>query len=119
MKKYILIIACFFILIFAASCSKKSEPEKLTLEIAQELSSKGDNLSRKDFENYESKEIGSGLYILMYAIDDKYAVLIGGVPDEKPMYIYLTFNYIASKDTDTKRIDIRYDDVEEFINSTK
>jgi hypothetical protein len=88
---------------------------KLTLDTVKQLSKKGDKLSWEDFEIYEGKDIGSGLYIMMYPINDKYRILVGGSNlKEKPMYIYLVNNDFKDNQ---KRIDIRYDDVDKFINS--
>jgi hypothetical protein len=53
----------------------------------------------------------------MYQIDDKFALFIGGVFEEKPMYINLTYDYNAPEGIGLKYIDIRYDDVDEFLNS--
>jgi len=97
--------------------STPEKPQKLTLEKVKELAKKGDNLSWKDFKSFEGKEVGSGLYIMAYPIDDKYAVTIGGGGlESKPKYIYLNYNNNAEKE---KYIDIRHDDVEKFINSNK
>lgn len=88
------------------------ENDKLTLEKIIELSHQGQNLSWNDFESYDSKEIGSGLYILRYEIDESYYLLIGGNnPREKPAYIRLIRAGNPEDD-----IDIREDNVEEFIS---
>jgi hypothetical protein len=88
---------------------------KLTLDTVKQLAKNGDKLSWEDFKIYEGKDIGSGLYIMMYPINDKYKILVGGsYGKDKPMYIYLVNN--AFKDNE-KRIDIRYDNVDKFINS--
>lgn len=82
---------------------------KLTLDKVIELSNKKDDLSWDDFKEYKHGDIGSGLYIYNYHIDDNYVLLIGGKSlDEKPKYIYL------EKDGGRK-VDVRKDDVEEFI----
>ena len=97
--------------------STPEKPQKLTLEKVKELAKKGDNLSWADFKSFEGKEVGSGLYIIAYPIDDKYAVTIGGGgSEEKPMYIYLIYNNNAEKEN---RIDIRHDDVDKFIKENK
>lgn len=125
MKWNLFIVACFLTLIFIVGCNNTGKPNikelntgksnKLTLEIAKKLSIKGDKLSWKDFQTYDGKEIGSGLYIMRYPIDDKYAVLIGGGSiKETPMYIYLVNNDTKGNE---KRIDIRYDDIDKFINN--
>jgi hypothetical protein len=87
-------------------------PKKLTLKKVVELSAKGYQLTWSDFEQYNSYECGSGLYILCYEIDNDYKVLIGGLSpeDRLPMYIYLV------RKNDSQFIDIRKEDVEAFIN---
>jgi hypothetical protein len=92
-------------------------PQKLTLEDVQKLSEKGDKLSWEDFKVYESKEIGSGIHILIYPINDNYALFIGGVFEEKPLYVSLTYNYNAPEGKGVRYIDIRYNDIEEFLDS--
>ncbi|MBU3146852.1 hypothetical protein [Clostridium sp. CF012] len=124
MKWKLLIVACVLTIIFTISWNnirkhniekqKVGESTKLTLEIVKNLSKKGGKLSWEDFQIYNGKDIGSGLYIMWYPIDDKYHLLIGGgSPKEKPMYIYLEYKDI--NDTE-KRIDIRYDNINKFIN---
>ena len=66
-----------------------SQAEKLTLDDVVTLSQKGDALTWSDFERYQGRDIGSGLYIIRYEIDEVFDVLVGGVPDETPWYIYL------------------------------
>ncbi len=90
----------------------KSGSEKLTLERVIELSEKGEELTWSDFAQYESIETGSGLYILLYEIDDNFDLWIGGVPTDTPMYIRLAMR--SNPDT---YIDIRTDNVAEFIEN--
>lgn len=86
--------------------------EKLTLDKVIALSHKEQELSWDDFDRYDSKEIGSGLYILHYEIDESYYLRIGGYhPKKKPLYI----NLIQTKNSDNY-IDIRENSVEEFIS---
>ncbi len=82
------------------------EGRKLTLDDVVMLSQKGDALSWSDFERYQGWEIGSGLYIMRYEIDELFDVLVGGVPDETPMYIALRVHNEADDS-----IDIRTEDV--------
>ena len=90
------------------------ENRKLTLDDVVLLSQKGDALTWSDFERYQGREIGSGLYIMRYEIDDLFDVLVGGYSDETPWYIYLCVN---SESED--RIDIRTEDVSTFIEAHK
>jgi len=77
----------------------RKEANKLSLEKVIELSKKCNELSWEDFGKYDSIEIGSGLYIRHYGID------------EKPMYIYL----IKVNNSDNY-IDIRIDNIGDFIS---
>ena len=90
------------------------DKKQLTLEDVIELSAKGQSLSWDDFEAFNFKETGSGLYIRVYEIDETFSVWIGGgSPVTIPMYIYLSANGLDN------RIDIRYDIVEHFIDKHK
>ena len=73
----------------------KHEKEQLTLEKLIELDESGKKLSWSDFEQYESDDIGSGLYILRYFLRDRgYLLLIGGGSlNAEPMYIKLSYVY--------------------------
>ena len=86
---------------------------KLTLDRVIELSAKGNELTWSDFAQYESIETGSGLYILVYDIDDTFQLIIGGSgnTEETPMYIRL-----ALKDNWDTYIDIRIEDVQSFVD---
>ncbi len=87
------------------------ERRSLTLDDVLVLSQKGDTLSWSDFAPFIGRDIGSGLYIMAYEIDETFRVFVGGVPTVEPYYIRLK----AKGDGDAF-IDIRYDDVETFIN---
>ncbi len=66
--------------------------QSLTMEKLKELvKEKGKELTWSNFEQFRGKDIGSGLYIMRYEIDDEYAVTVGGVPTEKPWYIRLIY----------------------------
>ena len=82
----------------------------LTLDDVRRLAQKGNDLSWKDFEAFQSTEIGSGLYILHYDVDDVFVVIIGGGSmNREPMYIRLRNRDINAW------IDIRTDDVNAFL----
>ena len=86
-----------------------SGTRQLTLEDVIELSSKGDELVWEDLAEYEGYEMGSGLYIVNYVIDDNYTLVVGGTGAVgKPMYVHLTYN-------EESFIDIRTEDVDAFI----
>ena len=98
------------VLIFTSNYKKT-----LTLNIIKDkVSEKGENLTWEDFDDYESKEIGSGLYILLYEISDTYEFKIGGILNEKPMYMRLEL-----KENNDIYIDIRYDDIDKFTKNIK
>ncbi len=103
------------------SVSNPSDPpvteppeEKLTLEKVKKLAKKGEALSWSDFEQFrDGGDIGSGLYILAYDIDENYRLLIGGADKQtSPMYIYLQY-----KADDSRYIDIRTESIDDFTDN--
>ena len=67
------------------------ETEKqLTLNDVRELARKGDALTWADFEPYQHTDVGSGLSVYKYDLEDGYTLLVGGVPGQKPVYIRLS-----------------------------
>ncbi|WP_173386022.1 hypothetical protein [Ruminococcus flavefaciens] len=111
----------------ATTTQVKPMSKNLTLKDVIELSKKKDALTWSDFTGYIYQDIGSGLYIWEFRINEGsgYTVWVGGVPPEKPLYIRLLRGinkkeYPATEGIDTKNgIDIRYDDVQSFINETQ
>jgi len=100
--------------------STPEKPQKLTLEKVKELAKKGDNLLWGDFKSFEGTEVGSGLYIMSYTIDNKYNVLVGGSTKVKPVYVKLVYYKDKNSGTDNRKmIDIRHDDVEKFIKDNE
>lgn len=108
------------------SVSNPSDPpvtepqwEELTLEKVKELSKKGDALSWSDFELYRHTDIGSGLYIYFYEIDENYCLVIGGGDTQTaPLYMRLVLKPYDHEFLDDKPyIDIRTENVDDFINS--
>ncbi|PKM51725.1 MAG: hypothetical protein CVV02_05540 [Firmicutes bacterium HGW-Firmicutes-7] len=82
----------------------------LSLVDVQELSIKGEALTWEDFEPYNGENIGSGLYIMYYKIDNEFNVFVGGgSKKEKPHYIILINNNSGNQ------IDIRTENVEDFL----
>ena len=62
----------------------KNEKLDLTLERVIRLAeNKGEELTWSDFQMYNAIETGSGLYILVYEIDETFDLMIGGVPTYK------------------------------------
>ena len=111
----------------ATTTQVKPMSKNLTLKDVIELSKKKDALTWSDFTGYIYQDIGSGLYIWEFRINEGsgYTLWVGGVPPEKPLYIKLLRGinkkeYPATEGIDTKNgIDIRYDDVQSFINETQ
>ena len=119
MKKIIAIVLLLVCVLSLVACDnqdiKRLSSNTLTLDKVVELSSKGSNLTWSDFEQYESIETGSGLYILVYEIDETFDLWVGGSsPDEDPFYIRL-----LTKANIYNYIDIRTDNVNEFIEANK
>ena len=90
--------------------------EQLTLDKVIELSAKGEKLTWREFEQYKSFETGSGLYILVFDIDETFQLIVGGsgAQEESPYYIRLTL-----KGNIKNYIDIRTDDVNGFIEANR
>ena len=110
MKKWIIILLILVSVFGFASCHRQ---KPLTLDAVMALSEKGEELTWEDFAQYQSIETGSGLYILVYDIDDDFDLMIGGGNTETPpMYIRL----VLKDDMDTY-IDIRTENVKEFVEA--
>lgn len=63
---------------------------QLTLDTVTALSEKGNDLSWADFEQYLHEDVGSGLYIWHFEIDEIFSLSVGGGSlESSPMYIYL------------------------------
>lgn len=92
--------------------------EKLDLTIERVIrlaENKGEELTWSDFQMYNAIDTGSGLYILVYEIDETFDLMIGGgAPVSPPMYIRL----VTKADRDNY-IDIRTEDVEKFISENR
>lgn len=86
---------------------------RLTIEKTMELAGKGNTLTWSDFEQFEdSGDIGSGLYIIRYDMEEPYYVLIGGADmGAEPMYIRL----VSTKNPENY-IDIRTESIEDFVD---
>ncbi|MBR6559491.1 MAG: hypothetical protein IKT70_10880 [Clostridia bacterium] len=95
---------------------EQGDKSPLTLEKLIELSKKGKELTWSDFDGYIGFDIGSGLFIMRYDIDEMFYVLVGGGSplSEPPLYIRL---YANTMNRDC--VDMTQDDVEAFINSIK
>jgi hypothetical protein len=69
MKRVLSVLASLLCVIGLLGCNDRN---RLTLDKIVELSAKGEDLNWSDFEQYESKDVGSGLYIYYYDIDDTF-----------------------------------------------
>ncbi len=64
--------------------------KQLTLDDVLKLAEKGESLTWEDFAEFTHKDVGSGLYIASFEIDDTFYLRIGdGKITGKPMYIRL------------------------------
>ncbi len=81
----------------------------LTIDIVKELAKKGENLKWEDFNDYIGKDIGSGLYIISYPIDEKFHLKIGSLPGK------LDYAKLCKTGTENS-IDIRSGDIDKFIS---
>ncbi len=72
----------------------------------------GESLTWSHFDRYYSWEVGSGLYIRYYPIDENYSLRVGGGGvTSPPDYIYLV------DENSDNRIDVRYESIDEFLNA--
>lgn len=120
MKKMIAIaLSLAFVLAFAGCAATNSGENKLTLEKVKELAEKGENLSWSDFEQYDHKDVGSGMYVYSYDIDKNFCLFIGGPnPQDDPLYIRLIHKGENGELVDNgEYIDIRTESIDDFINS--
>lgn len=95
----------------AAFNTAQKDGKLITMDKVKELARKGEELTWSDFESYYGVDVGSGLYIMVYAVDGTdYTVSVGGGSlNEKPMYIHFGSG-------DGNYIDLRYDSVDDFLN---
>ena len=88
-----------------------SEDKEMTLENARNLAAKGDAIRVEDFAEYNGRDVGSGLYILVFHVKGGYELWAGfGDMTAAPMYVRL---YIPGFE---EYIDIRSEDIDAFIN---
>lgn len=86
--------------------------KQLTLNDVITLSAKGDELTWSDFEDYKSTDIGSGIYIEKYDLEDDFTLIVGGLPERAPDFISL-FHHGKDKEA----IDIRNNDIQKYLDS--
>ena len=83
----------------------------MTLNDVMRLAEKGNDLDWSDFKDYNGRDVGSGLHIWEYKLEDGYVLDVGGDIQKKPIYILLSHN-------NDKSIDIRTDDVEKYLSTS-
>ena len=117
MKRIFIATLCIFLTLTIVGCTKQDfdSAKTLTRIDVLELSEKGENLTWGDLKSFKhGRDIGSGLYIVVYDIDDKYGLMVGGgapIEDEHPAYAYLI------NKTAEQKIDIIVDIMKENPNS--
>lgn len=85
----------------------------ITLEDLIRLSKKGYDLKVSDFRKYNSKDIGSGIWIDQYNIsdgNDMFEFIVGHLADDEIIY-----SKLISKSDSKEQIDIRDGDIASFI----
>ena len=132
MKKRLVAVLLMVVVLMIAACGNSNSEEesigadsqimentdpaetRLIMEKVEELSEKGEALTWSDFEQYEnSGDIGSGLYVIRYDMEESYYVLVGGADMETfPMYIRL-----VSTENPDNYIDIRTESIGDFAIS--
>lgn len=83
----------------------------MTIDDVRELANKGNDLDWSDFRDYNGKDVGSGLYIWEYKLENGYVLSVGGGDiQKKPDFILLSRN-------NEKGIDIRTEDIGQFFTA--
>lgn len=102
---------------------KPLEKRKITLDDILRLSHKGNQLDWSDFNDFECTDVGSGLYINEYNLEESeykdFVLRIGGIPEEKPYYIALMTSEYGDK---SRHCDITASSEEQiiaFLNENK
>ncbi|WP_379145930.1 hypothetical protein [Paenibacillus sp. sgz500992] len=95
---------------FTACDSKQGSGEDtvLSMDKVRSLAQQGEDLAWTDFEGYPFEDVGSGLYIRKYAVEEDYHVLVSGRSlDKAPDTVYLV-------NPTGEQIDLRHDDDEDW-----
>ncbi|MBQ8123313.1 MAG: hypothetical protein IJ170_08410 [Ruminococcus sp.] len=82
----------------------------MTLEDVAELSKKGTDLTWADLSGFKGEEVGSGIMILKYDLEEDLWLIVGGLPDDGIYFADLTM------DVYRRGIDIRTEDISEYLN---
>ena len=86
--------------------------KQMTIDDVKELAKKGSDLDWSDFADYKGRDIGSGIYIREFELEDGLKLDVSGLVDRKPDRIWL-YRYDV-KDG----IDIREDSIDDFLKTT-
>ena len=98
--------------IFALEPETAAQKQRLTLADVLDLSQLGENLTWEDLAGFEYEDVGSGLYICRYPIDEAYTLQVtDGKRSGSPMQAVLVSNC-----TGVSR-DIRTGNIKSFITS--
>lgn len=124
MKKFLSLILVLVCILAFVGCGGKSDHETLPTDEVRDtipnltmatlislVNMQGEALTWDDFAPYWCVDIGSGLYVLRYPINDTYFLRISGADTtQPPMNIHL----VAEQDPDIF-IDVRTESIEDFI----
>lgn len=87
--------------------------KQMTLNDVKKLAEKGDKLDWSDFNGYKGNDMGSGIHIWKFKLEEGYSLSVeGSYTTEKPERIRL---YCSNE---TESIDIRTDSVDEYLLMT-
>ena len=99
----------------------QSEIRYITLNDVRLLASKGNDLSVNDLRNFIGNDIGSGLHIPQYIVEDEYILLVGHGGGDPIFYTIFgrasEANEWSQWPNENYTIDIRYYDVDRFIKN--
>ena len=97
----------------------QSEIRNITLNDVRLFASKGNDLSVNDMRNFIGNDIGSGLHIPQYIVEDEYILLVGHGGGDPIIYTIFgrasEANEWSQWPNENFTIDIRYYDVDRFI----
>lgn len=75
--------------------NEQTEKNPLTIDKLKAIyAAKGTNIDWSDFDEFEGEDVGSGVYLMCYPIDDEYSLYVSGRSlDEKPDSVILKRKY--------------------------
>jgi len=92
-----------------------SEQRNMTLDDVRMLAAKGDDLLFEEIQQYRGVNFSSNFdrYIMVYGVEGGYRLVVHSNPAGKPSTVYLESIW----ESGGSGIDIRYEDVDEFLRS--